>query len=83
MSHIMRKPVYDMCGQQRRRSPCAFAHSDQHLCCSLLRYSAGEEKSPLFIFLHDQLPFFLGGTGRNSGKGVGSRMPIIGPVHWQ
>ena len=31
-------------------------------------YSAGEEKSPLFIFLHDQLPFFLGETGRNSGK---------------
>ena len=31
-------------------------------------YSAGEEKSPLFIFLHDQLPLFLGETGRNSGK---------------
>ena len=31
-------------------------------------YSAGEEKSPLFIFLDDQLPFFLGETGRNSGK---------------
>ena len=33
-----------------------------------MTYSAGEEKSPLFIFLHDQLPFFLGETGRNSGK---------------
>ena len=33
-----------------------------------LMYSAGEENSPLCIFLHDQLPFFLGETGRNSGK---------------
>ena len=33
-------------------------------------YSAGEEKSPLFIFLHDQLPFFWEKcfSGRNSGK---------------
>ena len=27
-----------MCEQQRCRSACASAQSDQHLCCSLLRY---------------------------------------------
>ena len=45
------------------------------------RYSAGEEKSPLFIFLHDQLPFFLGETGRNSGKflQVSPGNPIFSP----
>ena len=32
----MRKPVYSICEQQRRRSACAFGQSDQHLCCSLL-----------------------------------------------
>ena len=37
MSHIMRKPVYSICEQQRRRSACASAQSDQRLCCSLLR----------------------------------------------
>ena len=35
MSHIVRKPI--LCEQQRRRSACASAHSDQHLCCSLPR----------------------------------------------
>ena len=33
-----------------------------------LMYSAGEEKSPLFIFLHDQLPFFLGEIVKNFSK---------------
>ena len=46
MSHIMRKPVFAICEQQRRRSDCASAQSDQHLCCSLLRimtaYSGGK-----------------------------------------
>ena len=28
---------YVICVQQRRRSACASAHSDQRLCCSLLR----------------------------------------------
>ena len=32
MSHIMRKPVYAICEQQRRRSTCTFAQSDQRLC---------------------------------------------------
>ena len=37
LSHIMRKPVYAICEQQRRRSACASAQSDQRLCCSLPR----------------------------------------------
>ena len=35
ISLLMRKPVYAICDQQRCRSACAFAQSDQHLCCSL------------------------------------------------
>ena len=38
MSHIMRKPVYAICEQQRHRSAWASAQSDQRLCCSLARY---------------------------------------------
>ena len=37
VSHVMRIPVLAICEQQRRRSACASAQSDQHLCCSLLR----------------------------------------------
>ena len=33
--YVMRKPVYVICEQQRRRSACASTQSDQHLCCSL------------------------------------------------
>ena len=35
MNHIMRKPVFAICEQQRRRSACASAQSDQRLvvCC--------------------------------------------------
>ena len=36
MSHVMRKPVFAICEQQRRRSACASAQSDQRLCYSLL-----------------------------------------------
>ena len=35
MNHVMRKLVYDIREQQRRRSACASAQSDQRLCCSL------------------------------------------------
>ena len=35
LSHVMRKPVLAICEQQRRRSACASAQSDPHLCCSL------------------------------------------------
>ena len=36
MSRAMRKCL--ICEQQRRRSACPSARSDQHLCCSLLRH---------------------------------------------
>ena len=35
MSHAMRTPVFAICEQQKRRSACASAQSDQRLCCSL------------------------------------------------
>ena len=35
LSHIMTKPAFAICEQQRRRSACASGQSDQHLCCSL------------------------------------------------
>ena len=35
VSLIMRKPVFAPCEQQRRRSACASAQSDQRLCCRL------------------------------------------------
>ena len=34
-SPVMRKPVFAICEQQRRRSACASAQSDQPFCCSL------------------------------------------------
>ena len=37
LSHVMRKPVFAICEQQRRRSACASSQSDQRLCYSLLR----------------------------------------------
>ena len=37
MSHVTREPVFAICEQQRRRSSCASAQFDQHLCYSLLR----------------------------------------------
>ena len=37
LSHDMRKPVFAICEQQRRRSACASTQSDQCLCYSLLR----------------------------------------------
>ena len=37
MSRVMRKPVFAICEQQRRRSACASVQSDQRLCYSLLR----------------------------------------------
>ena len=35
LSHIMRKPVYAICKQQRCRSACALVQSDQRLYCLL------------------------------------------------
>ena len=37
LSRTMRNLSYVICKQQRRRSACASAQSDQRLCCSLLR----------------------------------------------
>ena len=37
LSYVMRKPVLAICEQQRRRSACASAQSDQRLYCLLLR----------------------------------------------
>ena len=36
LSHVMRKPVYAICKQQRRRSACASAQSDQRICCCII-----------------------------------------------
>ena len=61
MSHVMRKPVYAICEQQRRRSACASAQSDQHLCCSLPRqYNV----SSFYIRNFKPLASFFGCTGR-------------------
>ena len=35
LSYVMRKHVYAICEQQRRKTACAFAPSDQRLCFSL------------------------------------------------
>ena len=37
MSLVMRKPVFALCEQQRGRSACTSAQTDQRLCCSLPR----------------------------------------------
>ena len=37
MSHVMKNPVFVICEQQRHRSACASAQSDQRLCYSLPR----------------------------------------------
>ena len=37
LRHVMRKPVYVICEQQRHRSACASVQSDQCLCCLLSR----------------------------------------------
>ena len=36
LSHVMRKPVYAICEQQRRRSARDSAQSDQRLCCCII-----------------------------------------------
>ena len=37
LSHVMRKPVFAICEQQRLRLACASVQSDQHLRCLLPR----------------------------------------------
>ena len=62
-----------------RTSGSAVVHT--RACSHVRTYSAGEEKSPLFIFLHDELPFFLAETGRNSENflQVSPGNPIFSP----
>ena len=57
----MRKPVYAICEQQRCRSACAFAQSDQHLCFSLPRQY---NTSSFYTRNFKPLPSFCGCTGR-------------------
>ena len=57
----MRKPVYDICKQQRHRSDCANAQSDLHLCCPLPR---SYNTSSFYIQIFKPLPSFCGCTGR-------------------
>ena len=61
LSHVMRKPVLAICEQQRCRSACAFAQSDRHLCCSLLRYY---DTSCLYIQNFKPLPSCWSWAGR-------------------
>ena len=58
MGLIMRKPV--LCEQQRCRSACASAQSDQHLCCSLpKKYNI----CSFYICNFTNLGFFCSWTG--------------------
>ena len=57
----MINPVYAICEQQRRRSACASAHSDQRLCCSLPR---SDNTSSFYIRKFKSLPSFCGCAGR-------------------
>ena len=61
MRLVIRKPVYAICEQQRRRSACASAQSDQRLCCSLPRYY---NTSSFYIQNFKPLSSFCGCAGR-------------------
>ena len=57
----MRKPVYDIYEQERRRTACAFAQSDQRLCSSL----PGSYNTSSFCMQNFKpLPSFFGCAGR-------------------
>ena len=60
LSHVMRKTVYAICEQQRRRSACASAQSDQRLCCSL----PGWYNISSFYIRNFNLASFCGCAGR-------------------
>ena len=57
----MRKPVYAICEQQRRRSACASAQSEQRLCCSLPK---SYNTSSFYIRNFKPLPSFRGCAGQ-------------------
>ena len=69
MSRIMRKPIYAICEQQRRRSTCASAQSDQRLCCSLPRYY---NSSSFYIQNFKPLASVCGCAGRFESYLVGN-----------
>ena len=56
----MRKPVYAICEQQRHRSACTSAQSDQHLCCLLPSYY---NTSTFYIQNYEPLVSFCSGAG--------------------
>ena len=49
LSHVMRKPVYAICEQQRCRSSGASAQSDQPLCCCIISLVPISEISSLYL----------------------------------
>ena len=57
MSHVMRKPVFAICAQQRRRSACAFAQSDKRICYLL---SKQYNTSSFYFRNFKSLPSFCG-----------------------
>ena len=61
MSLVTRKPVYAIGEQQRRRSACASAQSDQHLCYSLPRWN---NSSSFYIRNFKHLASLFSGAGR-------------------
>ena len=50
MSHVMRKPAYDICEQQRRRSACASAQSDSTFVVRCLTILSQSYKATVFYF---------------------------------
>ena len=54
----MTKPAFSICKQQRRRSACTSAQSDQRLCCLLPR------KNDTYIRNFKPLPSFFGCAGQ-------------------
>ena len=65
----MRKSVLVICEQQRCRSACASAESDQHLCCSLNRQS---NISSFYIPNFKPLASICGSAGRLESHLVGN-----------
>ena len=69
LSHVMRKPVYVICEQQRHRSACAEAQADQRLYCSLL----GQYNTlSLYIRNFKPVPCFFGCAGRFESYLIGN-----------
>ena len=74
MSRLMRKSVFALFEQQRRRSACASAQSDQHLCCSLHRLY---NTSSFYIRNFKPLPSYCGCAGRFESYLVRNRKQVF------